>query len=422
MRLPEFLKAFILLVSLSVNGSHLSAQFSPQAVYNFDNMDLSEGTGSYASGTVINNDFYDCGVGPSSFALAMSGNPDTISLDPKVKELFENDFTLSFYFWADDTGLTAGSNIGYSLFSIQDDCKRDSSLNIRYVGIAGTGGTNDVAQLSIEYAANVADAVRFTYDLNRDFCWHQLVFTKTGGTYSLYVDGAFIESIQYIDNIALGKNFPVHVGYSDCVGRFDEPFNGLIDDIQIFNQAVSEEYIVASKRFPDQVISSDTTLFEGDSYNIFTGSSCAPSISWSPALGLDDAFAVNPVATPSSTVTYKVEFDHGNCISFDTVRISIIKEDNIDCENLLLPKAFTPNKDNLNDEFGISNKFIITDLQRFEIYDRWGLKLYQSLSKDELWDGTYKGQNMMPGTYVYKVEYTCLDNIYQKTGSFNLIK
>lgn len=422
MRLLEIIKTITVLSCWMVASTHSSAQFTPRAIYSFDGLDLSEQTGNYNAGLALSNDFYDCGVGPSSSSLFMSGNTDTISLDPRIKEIFDNDFSLSFYFWADDSGLAPGDNIGYTLFSIQDDCKRDSSLNIRYVGIAGATPSENVAQVSLEYAADVGEAVRFTYNLNRDFCWHQLVFTKSGDTFSFYLDGEFLERQEFINDITLGVNFPVHVGYSDCVGRFDEFYKGRIDDIRFYNKAISEEFIKGDRLFPDQIISADTTLFEGDSYNIITGSSCAPNISWSPAGGLDDAFATSPVATPFQTTTYEVKFDHGICLSTDTVRISIIKEENIDCENLLLPKAFTPNRDNLNDEYGISNKFIISDLERFEIYDRWGMKLFDGVTKDDTWDGQYEGQTLMPGIYVYKIEYTCLDNVYQKTGSFNLIK
>ncbi len=420
MKLHDLTHTVLLVVMLLMISVVSPAQFTPRAIYNFDGMDLSESNGNYASGVAMNTDFYDCGVGPSSFALFMDGNLDTIRLDANVKEIFREDFSLSFYFRVDRSGLAPGDNIGHTLFSIQNNCERDSSLNIRYLGIAGTNTTDDLAQITLEYSG--AQILRFNYELNQDLCWHQVVFVKNGTTFSLYVDGEFIESILFVADITLGRDFPVYVGFSDCVGRIDEPFNGRIDEIRIYNEAITEEYIESTRRFPDQIISQDTTLFEGDSYEIITGTSCAPSITWAPTSGLDDPLSINPTATPTSSTTYQIEFDHGDCISTDTVRISIVKDDDIDCDNILLPKAFTPNGDNLNDAYGISNKFIVTDLLRFEIYDRWGMKLFESNSKDVLWNGQYQGQPMMPGTYVYKIEYSCLDNIYQKTASFSLIK
>ncbi len=392
---------------LFISFFEAQGQTMPRAVYNFDALDISESTGNFSDGSAKNNDFYDCGVGENSNALSMEGSADTICLDPKVKSLMEDNFSLSFYFWPQYEVES------YTLFSIQNNCERDSSLNIRFTA-------NN--ELRIELAANAGDAVNFFHTITTDICWHQIVLTRNGTTYSLYVDGAFVESIEFLTDISFGKNHPVYVGFSECVGRFDEYYDGRIDEIRIYDTAIDENEINAIDFNADRVLSQDTTLFEGDAYQIFTGSTCANNITWSPATGLDDASSLSPVATPSMTTTYEVTFDNGTCVSTDSVRISVVQSDDIDCNTLLLPKAFTPNGDNLNDEFGISNGFIISDLARYEIYDRWGLKLYEASNKADMWDGTYKGQSMSPGTYVYKIEYQCLDNNYKKTGSFNLIK
>ena len=384
-----------------------SAQVTPRAVYNFDNLDLSEATGNFQAGQALNNDSYDCGIGANSNALFFDGSTDTIALDPAVKDLFTDDFSLSFYFRPD-------KNVdSYTLFSIQENCERDSSLNIRYTV---------QNELRIEYAANIADAVRFIHPLDPNACWHYMVMTKQGTDFNLYVNGEFIETVSFLSSIALGRNFPVYVGYSDCVGRFDEHYRGRIDDIRIYDVALTEEEVRGLNFFPDRITSRDTTLFVGDSYQIFTGETCANNISWTPQQGLDDPSSASPIATPSETTTYSIDFMHDSCTSTDTVRVSIVQEEDIDCGNLLLPRAFTPNNDELNDTYGISNKFIVNSLQRFEIFDRWGMKLFETNQVLEEWDGTFNGQTMLPGTYVYKIEYQCIEQSFQKTGSFNLIK
>jgi len=268
-----------------VQSPQLMAQQTPLSLYNFDALDLSESTGNYGAGTAKAIDMYDCGVGPMSNALLFEGGTDTICLDPQVKELFDDDFSFSFYFWP-RTGIDS-----YTLFSIQNNCERDSSLNIRYTS---------QGEIRLEYS------------------WHQVVFTRSGTSYSFYVDGAFIESITFLDDIAMGKNHPVYVGYSDCVGRFDEHYFGRIDEIAIYATAIDENTIKQLDLRPDRVISQDTTLFQGDSYKIVTGSSCATRISWTPTSGLDDPQSISPLATPSETTTYTVEFDNGTCTSTDT--------------------------------------------------------------------------------------------------------
>ncbi|MEM6804607.1 MAG: gliding motility-associated C-terminal domain-containing protein, partial [Bacteroidota bacterium] len=37
----------------------------------------------------------------------------------------------------------------------------------------------------------------------------------------------------------------------------------------------------------------------------------------------------------------------------------------------------------------------------FSIYNEWGELVFQSLDISEGWDGTYKGEEVQPDTYVY---------------------
>jgi gliding motility-associated-like protein len=66
-----------------------------------------------------------------------------------------------------------------------------------------------------------------------------------------------------------------------------------------------------------------------------------------------------------------------------------------------IPNAFTPNGDRTNDYFYVDG-YGIKELQ-VQIYDRWGLKLYDGIGLDQSWDGTYKGKLVQLDVYVYKV-------------------
>ncbi len=395
------------LISLLPIG--LLGQIAPVATYDFDNMDLKESADRYAEGNSTETLTFECGVGEiNSKSLFLDGSPDTTALDPALKDIFLGDFTLSFYFW-----LEPGSRT-YSIFSIQDSCARDSSLSISYINV--------VNEIRLEYARDRTESVFFGEKVDQKNCWHHLVFTRSGDTYSFYLDGEFIKSVLFVEDIVLGSSAQVHIGYSPCVDNIETYFNGRIDEISFFDFVATDELLSSLDLFPDRVISQDTTIFQGDSYQIIGGATCAQSVIWTPGTGLSDDMITEPLATPTQTTTYQISYDHGSCTSSDSIRISVIDEESIACSNLLLPKAFTPNGDDLNDELLISNDFIITDLMRFEIYDRWGMKLFETKNKSEGWDGTFRGEAQMPGTYVYKVEYICLGDEYQKAGSFNLIK
>ena len=86
----------------------------------------------------------------------------------------------------------------------------------------------------------------------------------------------------------------------------------------------------------------------------------------------------------------------------DTVRINHF----CGCEPFV-PKAFTPNKDNINDHFNIvydreNCNLILFELQ---IFNRWGQKVFYSNSYDEKWDGSFNCELLPSGVYIYKLNY-----------------
>ncbi len=74
------------------------------------------------------------------------------------------------------------------------------------------------------------------------------------------------------------------------------------------------------------------------------------------------------------------------------------------CSDLfVLPNAFSPNGDGLNDHFGpvwVGNKAVEYSLT---IFNNWGEMLFNTDNPDKLWDGSYKGTTVPAGTYAYKM-------------------
>jgi gliding motility-associated-like protein len=83
-----------------------------------------------------------------------------------------------------------------------------------------------------------------------------------------------------------------------------------------------------------------------------------------------------------------------------------------DC-NPEIPNIFTPNNDGIND------LFVIKDLEKFpngkiEIFNRWGLKVYQNTNYSNDWNGTdyNTSKPLTPGVYFYILHRS--DNILSK--------
>ena len=402
----------LLILILWVSGDFNNALNSQiLAQFDFDNCDYTDNTGTYLPGTATGPITCDCGVDENSNALYFNGSNDSLILDQNLKDIFLNDFSVGFYLWVEN------ASGPYPIMSVQGQCSsaRDSAFFIRYFP------NND--EIIVELTKNFGEVIALRTNLDENRCWNHILFTREGTLYSLYLNGEFIESVNFNSQVFLGEDHPFLVGSSPCVGVSDVPFRGRIDDITFYNVGLnSEEERATLYLEEDQIITQDTTIFEGDQFLIRTSHTCAPVFTWSPTIGLINSTDQNPLASPTVTTTYTFEVDHGTCTSEDRITVSVIAEEDVDCSSVLLPTAFTPNGDNLNDTYGISNDFIVEELVRFEIFDRWGLKLFESFDILNRWDGTYNGKPMPPSTYVYKLEYTCQSQSYRQAGSFNILK
>ncbi|MBC7862446.1 MAG: choice-of-anchor L domain-containing protein [Bacteroidia bacterium] len=85
----------------------------------------------------------------------------------------------------------------------------------------------------------------------------------------------------------------------------------------------------------------------------------------------------------------------------DTVNYTVFVKDFM---TLYVPNAFTPNRDNKNDMFCAYGTLIKSF--KMEVFDRWGILLFESDDLRTGWDGFYKGEKVQSDVYVWKVEAT----------------
>jgi gliding motility-associated-like protein len=71
----------------------------------------------------------------------------------------------------------------------------------------------------------------------------------------------------------------------------------------------------------------------------------------------------------------------------------------IDSIQMLLPNAFSPNGDGVNDTY----RGVLRNFREFEflIFDRWGSLIYTARKEDFAWDGSDRGSPVPPGVYPY---------------------
>jgi gliding motility-associated-like protein len=101
------------------------------------------------------------------------------------------------------------------------------------------------------------------------------------------------------------------------------------------------------------------------------------------------------IFTESGTVKVTARNSKG-CEGEDTAYFTVVllPED-------IMPTAFTPNTDNLNEGFGMPSIF---DVEEFTIYDRWGAIVFRASPNQQRWDGrTASGEQVPGGSYTYRL-------------------
>lgn len=396
---------YILLLSFLIQN--LVAQSGLQASYSFDACDLSDQSG--ISPDAISAEALDCQCGVVGSGIQLGNGLDSIIFDQSLIPLFSEDFTLSFYI------KLINPLDRVDIFSIMsDECMVDSSLVIRYNNISN--------QFSVEIGERLENVIELYAERDPDVCWHHIVFSKSEETYFLYYNEVLAEERAAVKSFLMDPMHNMMISNSGCLGIIDNPLTGVIDEFKVYNRFLTSLELQALNEYPDLILNQDTTIFLGDALQIVSGESCSASPSWTPVDGVDNPSVLDPILMPTETTTYTLNLPGSTCSTQDMINVNVIDLDELDCTDLLLPNAFTPNGDNLNDVFGISNEFIIDELERFDIYDRWGEKVFSTVNKNVKWDATFKGKEVNPAMFLYVIGYTCKDEDYVKSGNISVLR
>lgn len=376
--------------------------------YLFNDCDFSDEASVYGAATgAVTPDCAACG--PEGNSLFFNGNLDHIVFPSDLDTLLSSDFTLSFYFNIQPSTQLA------DIFSIRKECNFDSLLAVSYDPVEN--------EVITTISRNISDYKIINAPLNESACWHRYTMTKNGLLYSVYLDNELVESFLADGDIIFSTGADMAFAQSPCLLSSEVRFRGWVDEFRIYRRALSPLELVNNYLYPDKIITRDTTIIAGASVDINVGASCQTDFAWEPALGLDDPDFLDPTASPEASTTYTLQvINPGNCVTTDSIRINVISEDDLNCENLLVPNAFTPNNDGLNDVYGISNLFIVDEVESFGVYDRWGNLMWEGRDKNATWDGSYDGNTVMPGTYVYKIRYICQDKEFLAIDNFTVLR
>jgi gliding motility-associated-like protein len=142
------------------------------------------------------------------------------------------------------------------------------------------------------------------------------------------------------------------------------------------------------------------------------------SFIWTPSDFLSSDTVRNPFVRPLQSLDYTLTvIDEDGCEGVGSVFVELDAN-----RNLYIPNVFSPNGDGTNDEFRVFPCVGVTRINQVDIFDRWGNQVFSASDIDVrsglfclgglvLWDGSFKGELMNKGVYVYVIEAQFLDNI-----------
>jgi gliding motility-associated-like protein len=111
------------------------------------------------------------------------------------------------------------------------------------------------------------------------------------------------------------------------------------------------------------------------------------------------------------------------CTATDTITVNVIDPDTLDCTRIFIPNAFTPGfSSGRNDRFFISNPFAISEFISFEVFDRWGGRVFNAESVTDSWDGTFAGNPVNTGIFLYRLRYRCKGEEKVLSGTVTLLR
>ncbi|MCB0656083.1 MAG: PKD domain-containing protein [Saprospiraceae bacterium] len=126
---------------------------------------------------------------------------------------------------------------------------------------------------------------------------------------------------------------------------------------------------------------------------------------WSPPDGLSCVDCPSPSANPLQEQLYQVLVTDPSTGCTNLVAVQIGQLAACADDLVVVPNVFSPNGDGRNDVLYLYSK--LPSITSFEVFNRWGSRLFQTSDINEGWDGRLGGYLQPPGVYAFRVTYFC---------------
>jgi gliding motility-associated-like protein len=388
------------------------------------------GEGTYCVGETVNNlNVAVVGTGPFTITFTLNGNIQTAN--------------------GTSTPISLGNTAGtYVLTSISDaNCSNTANqtqtivvnslptvnagnditvCENESVTLSGTGATSYSWNNGIDngVAFNATSTLTYTVtgtDVNNCQNTDQVLVTViplpsvssiSGG--STYCAGDVISNINVIANstgsftisyslngspLTVTGNSPISLGNTEGVYVLTSISSGTC-----LNTATGTQTIIVNPIPAAPNVSSDSSYCENETKSDILATALAGgSITWYSDATLSNQIGTGNSITPSSNIGntsyYAVQTING-CESSPSL-VNIL----VNVCNLIIPTAFTPDEDGVNDTWEIENLNEFYPNCNVKIYNRWGNLVFESNGYKDEWKGDFKGENLPVASYYYIIDF-----------------
>lgn len=180
-----------------------------------------------------------------------------------------------------------------------------------------------------------------------------------------------------------------------------------VDAYDVNNCPISDTIIVTTEPVPSEILylPTDTTICNKTVITVTAYAPYATDYLWE---GESAFYQQNDANNTDFVITYPGTYSitaSNRCAGI--TQFLEVEEEDCGCYPFV-PNGFTPNGDGQNDVFKVFTNCLIQDFE-MSVYDRWGNQVYFSKDVDAGWDGTFNGQELQTGVYVWQMRFAALD-------------
>ncbi|MEA3544995.1 MAG: LamG domain-containing protein [Thermodesulfobacteriota bacterium] len=278
----SILSIFVIALMIGFSGAaQANLNAGLVAYYPFDGNAVDE-SGNNNHGTEHGGLTYSDGI--LGQASSFDGENDYIEVADSRSLQFDSDITISA--WCKTTARTGTAQRIITKWSIGS---RDSNTQEFVLSFDASYSSSNRGKVTFSYSGETVNAVEETGVDDAE--WHHIVATSDGNKSSIYFDGILIDEGGFSLTAPNGTN-PMYIGG----GASSAPmpiyiWNGLIDDLRIYNRALSESEIQQL-----YTASGDPTIEPTTSITVTYPNS---QTSWA----IDQSLSADWVGAPGSQVT-----------------------------------------------------------------------------------------------------------------------